>query len=83
MAAATRLIEPLIQASIRLTTVAVFSGRKGERANGTAVLDCAPGEKLDLLRELMNGQLSFENVETIDPSLEQVFAAHTADGGQR
>ena len=49
--------------------------------NGVAVLDCAPDQKLNLLRELMTGDLGFENVDIIEPSLEQVFAAHTEDGG--
>ena len=51
--------------------------------NGAAMLDCAPGEKLDLLRELMSGHLEFEALDIVEPSLEQIFAAHTNGGAIR
>ncbi len=59
-----------------------FSGRFDQTSfmNGAAVLDCAPGEKLELLRELMSDHLEFEALDIIEPSLEQIFAAHTSSG---
>lgn len=48
--------------------------------NGQAVLECAPGQKLQLLRELMQDDLKLEALDIIEPSLEQVFAAHTQSG---
>ena len=50
--------------------------------NGTAVLECAPEDKLELLKELMSADLTFENIDILEPSLEQVFAVHTAGGNQ-
>ncbi len=50
--------------------------------NGVAVLECAPEDKLGLLRELMRGDLAFENLDIVEPNLEQIFAAHTAGGLQ-
>ncbi len=63
-----------------------LAGRFGSRfaptafMNGAAVLECAPEDKLDLLRELMSEDLTFENLDIVEPSLEQVFAAHTSGG---
>ncbi len=62
-----------------------FAGRfdKSLFMNGAAVLDCSPGAKLDLLRELMSDHLEFEALDIIEPSLEQIFTAHTAGGETR
>ena len=49
----------------------------GSAVNGTAVLDCRPDEKLALLKELMSGDLAFDGLDIVEPSLEQVFAAYT------
>lgn len=46
--------------------------------NGAAVLNCARKDKMDLLRELMNVDATFENLDIIEPGLDQIFAAHTA-----
>ena len=61
-----------------------FEGRfdKACFMNGTAVLECSPEDKLELLKELMSNDLSFENIDILEPSLEQVFAVHTAGGNQ-
>ena len=61
-----------------------FEGRfdKACFMNGTAVLECSPEDKLELLKELMSADLSFENIDILEPSLEQVFAVHTAGGNQ-
>ena len=50
--------------------------------NCAAVLECAPEDKLDLLRELMGTGLDFESLDVLEPSLEQIFAVHTAGGEQ-
>lgn len=62
-----------------------FAGRfdQAEFMNGAAILDCAADSKLDLLRELMSDELEFETLEIIEPSLEQIFAAHTSGGGTK
>ena len=49
--------------------------------NGVAVLNCGDGGKLALLKELLHGDADFENVEIIEASLEEVFAAYTAGDG--
>jgi len=61
-----------------------FAGRfdKACFMNGTAVLECSPEDKLELLKELMSADLSFEDIDILEPSLEQVFAVHTAGGNQ-
>ncbi len=61
-----------------------FSNRYDQACfiNGVAVLECAQEDKLTLLKELMNTELAFENLDIIEPSLEQVFAEHTAGEGQ-
>ena len=61
-----------------------FAGRLDVTAymNGTAVLECTPENKMELLRELMNSDLTFDNIDIVEPSLEQIFAVHTAGGGQ-
>lgn len=63
----------------------MYSDRLDARqtVNGTAVLDCRPDEKLVLLKELMAGDLSFEGLDIVEPSLEQVFAAYTTQGQVR
>ena len=48
--------------------------------NGAAILECGPDDKLALLQELMSSDLTFENLDILEPSLEQVFAAYTAAG---
>ena len=48
--------------------------------NGTAVLEIAPQDKMDLLKDLMGSDLAFENLDIVEPSLEQIFAAHTSGG---
>ncbi len=62
-----------------------FAGRFDQAVfmNGAAVLDCPPEDKLELLRELMSDELEFEALDIIEPSLEQIFAAHTHGGGSR
>jgi Cu-processing system ATP-binding protein len=59
-----------------------FSGRFDPACfkNGTAVLDCPVEDKLMLLKELMGSDLAFENLDIVEPSLEQIFTAHTAEG---
>lgn len=49
--------------------------------NGVAVLECGDDGKLALLKELMTGDADFENVDIIEPNLEDVFAAYTAGDG--
>lgn len=49
-------------------------------SNGVAVLECGLDNKLALLKELMSQDLDFENLDIVEPSLEHVFAAHTAGG---
>ena len=39
--------------------------------------------RIELLRELMSDDLDFEALDIIEPSLEQIFAAHTSGGGTR
>jgi len=59
-----------------------FSGRFDPACfmNGTAVLECPVEDKLMLLKELMGSDLAFENLDIVEPSLEQIFTAHTAGG---
>ena len=59
-----------------------FADRFGSAAfmNGAAVLEVAPEDKMDLLRELMSADIAFETLDIVEPSLEQIFAAHTAGG---
>lgn len=45
--------------------------------NGVAVLDCDHGEKMRLLRKVMDLGVTFEDIDLIEPSLEDVFAAYT------
>lgn len=61
-----------------------FAGRFGTECfmNGAAVLKCSSGEKLSLLKELMGSDVAFENLDILEPSLEQVFAEHTRGEGQ-
>jgi len=49
--------------------------------NGVASLECSRGEKIDLLKQLVNGPVDLENIEIVEPSLENIFAAYTAKGG--
>lgn len=59
-----------------------FSGRFDPACfiNGTAVLEFPLEDKLTLLKELMGSDVAFENLDILEPSLEQIFAAHTAGG---
>lgn len=61
-----------------------FAGRFGTECfmNGAAVLKCSSGEKLNLLKELMGSDVAFDNLDILEPSLEQVFAEHTRGEGQ-
>lgn len=60
-----------------------FAARFGPNrfVNGVAVLDCGAEGKLALLKELLHGDADLENIEFIEPSLEEVFAAYTAGDG--
>ena len=61
-----------------------FAGRFDQAAfvNGSAVLECTSENKMELLRELMTGDLDFDNIDIVESSLEQIFAIHTAGGEQ-
>lgn len=61
-----------------------FSQRFGPDAfmNGAAVLECAGDDKLSLLRELMKSDLSLTNLEISEPTLEQIYTAHTIAGDE-
>lgn len=56
-----------------------FSGRFPEQKfmNGMASLRCPVGDKMALIRELMTLNIPIEDIEVIEPSLEQVFMAYT------
>ncbi|MBZ0215490.1 MAG: ABC transporter ATP-binding protein [Fimbriimonadaceae bacterium] len=45
--------------------------------NGTARLDCPPDGKMHLLREIMDLGATYDDIELVEPSLEEVFAAYT------
>lgn len=51
-------------------------------ANGVAALPCANDKKLELIRELMNSNVTFDKFDIVEPSLEQIFAAHTQTKGK-
>lgn len=48
--------------------------------NGVAVLECDGTDKIMLLRELLNSQVDLDDIEMIEPGLENIFAAFTAGG---
>ena len=51
---------------------------RGERfMNGTAILECPTSEKMKLLKKIMDLGVTFENIDIVDPTLEEVFAAYT------
>ena len=55
----------------------------GDRfVNGVAVLECGGDDKLALLRDLVTSGIEFENIEIVEPSLENIFAAYTSGSGQ-
>ncbi len=56
-----------------------FAGQfSGDRfLNGTAIFDCPADRKMHLLRKIMNLGMTYEDIDIIEPSLEEVFAAYT------
>jgi len=56
-----------------------FAGKfRGETfMNGVAVLECPSSEKMKLLKSIMDLGVTFDNIDIVDPTLEEVFAAYT------
>lgn len=50
----------------------------GRFMNGTAILDFPSGEKMRLLKKVMDLGVTYENIDIVEPSLEEVFAAYTS-----
>lgn len=49
--------------------------------NGTAILPCAPDQKVEFLRELVDLNLELSDIVVHDPSLEEVFMAYSRGAG--
>lgn len=60
-----------------------FAGRfdKKNFSNGVSYLSCSQDEKLSLLKGLVESDITFEGIEFIEPSLEQVFASLANESG--